>query len=50
MKIKYSVLILILFVGCFVNAQRKPKIKGSKVVVELREDLEPFSAIELNDD
>ena len=50
MKMKYSVLILILLVGCFVNAQRKPKIKGSKVVVEVREDLEPFTAIELNDD
>lgn len=30
--------------------QRKPKIKGSRVVVEVREDLEPFTAIELNDD
>lgn len=50
MKIKYSVLVIILFIGVFVNAQRKPKIRGSKVVVEVREDLEPFTSIELNDD
>lgn len=39
-----------LWVGCFSYAQRKPKIKGSKVVIEVREDLAPFTAIELNDD
>tara|TARA_R110002050_G_scaffold179118_3_gene312481 strand:- start:139453 stop:140301 length:849 start_codon:yes stop_codon:yes gene_type:complete len=50
MKIKYSVLMICWFVGCFSYGQRKPKIKGSKVVIEVREDLEPFNAIELNDD
>ena len=50
MNVKYKVLIFLLFVGFMVNAQRKPKIKGSRVVVEVKEDLEPFTAIELNDD
>ena len=31
-------------------SQRKPKIKGNKNVIEVREDLEPFTAIELVDD
>lgn len=31
-------------------SQRKPKIKGNKNVIEVREDLEPFNAIELVDD
>ena len=49
MKIKYSILIISLFVSCFAFSQRKPKIKGSKVVVEIHENLEPFNAIELDD-
>tara|TARA_R110000868_G_scaffold104189_1_gene286627 strand:- start:130 stop:978 length:849 start_codon:yes stop_codon:yes gene_type:complete len=49
MKIKYSILIISLFVSCFTFSQRKPKIKGSKVVVEVREELEPFNAITLDD-
>lgn len=43
------VLILALFTG-FVYAQRKPKIKGNKNVVEVLEELPPFKAIELKDD
>ena len=36
---------------CFqTHAQRKPKIKGNRSVVEVREDLPPFNAIELMDD
>lgn len=31
-------------------SQRKPKIKGNKNVIEVREDLESFSAIEIVDD
>ena len=31
-------------------AQRKPKIKGNKQVITVREDLPPFTAIELADD
>lgn len=33
-----------------VSAQRKPKIKGNKQVVDYQEDLPPYSAIELKDD
>lgn len=37
--------------GCgIVHAQRKPKIKGNKNVVEVREELPDFNRIELNDD
>lgn len=37
--------------GCgMVHAQRKPKIKGNKNVVEVREDLPDFTRIELKDD
>ncbi|MCM4154227.1 DUF2807 domain-containing protein [Arenibacter sp. N53] len=39
-----------LTVSCVVYSQRKPKIKGNKNVIEVRETLPPFSAIELNDD
>lgn len=33
-----------------VHAQRKPKIKGNKEVTTVREELPPFTAIELTDD
>lgn len=39
-----------LTVSCVVYSQRKPKIKGNKNVIEVRESLPPFNAIELNDD
>lgn len=35
---------------CVVHAQRKPKIKGNKNVVEVVENLPAFNAIELSDD
>ncbi len=36
---------------CFQGfSQRKPKIKGNRSVVEVQEELPPFTAIELNDD
>ncbi len=43
---------LILFCLCFgiLNAQRKPKIKGNKSVVEINESLEYFYKIQLDDD
>lgn len=50
MKFKYPILFLIFLVVGISYGQRKPKIKGSRVVAEVREDLEPFTAIELNDD
>ncbi len=50
MKLKYLVLMLSFLISAISYGQRKPKIKGSKVVVEVRENLEPYTAIELNDD
>lgn len=36
---------------CFqVSAQRKPKIKGSRIVTDVQENLPPFNTIELKDD
>ncbi len=40
---------LVMFTG-FVHAQRKPKIKGNRSVVQVNEDLPPFNAIRLIDD
>ena len=47
---KYLVLLVSLVYCTTGFAQRKPKIKGNKVVVEVKEDLPAFNAIELNDD
>ncbi|MFS4455892.1 GIN domain-containing protein [Maribacter sp. 2304DJ31-5] len=47
---RVAFLLLVGIVGFQVSAQRKPKIKGNKNVVEVREDLPPFHAIQLNDD
>lgn len=41
--------ILVIFT-VVLNAQRKPKIKGNRNVIEVSEDLPAFNAIELNDD
>ena len=46
---KYIVLLLVLL-PLISLAQRKPKIKGNRSVTEVREELPPFNAIELNDD
>ena len=46
---KYFV-IVILLAAATLQAQRKPKIKGNKSVIEVGEDLPAFNAIELNDD
>lgn len=47
---KNSILLIALLV-CFQSfAQRKPKIKGNKNVIEVREELPSFKAIELVDD
>nr|WP_292961452.1 MULTISPECIES: DUF2807 domain-containing protein [unclassified Allomuricauda] len=44
-------LILLLILAPIVSiAQRKPKIKGSRIVAEVTEELPPFNAIVLNDD
>lgn len=47
---KFTLLITVLVISINGYAQRKPKIKGNKNVIEVREDLEPFNAIELVDD
>lgn len=45
---------LVLFAAllfCFqLSAQRKPKIKGSRIVTDVQENLPPFNTIELKDD
>ncbi|MDT0621000.1 GIN domain-containing protein [Croceitalea vernalis] len=46
---KKYVLILIASLPIMSMAQRKPKIKGNRSVIEVREELPPFNAIELND-
>ncbi len=43
------VFVLILF-PVLVISQRKPKIKGSRIVTEVNEELPAFNAIQLNDD
>ncbi len=46
-----NLITLIVLLACFQTfAQRKPKIKGNKSVVEVREDLPSYKAIELIDD
>lgn len=46
-----NILLFAAMIFCFqLSAQRKPKIKGSKVVTDVQENLPPFKAIELNDD
>ena len=47
---KKLILLFIIFSTCIVQAQRKPKIKGNKNVIEVNEALPAFNAIELNDD
>jgi len=47
---KFTLLVIVLFISVNGYSQRKPKIKGNKNVIEVREDLEPFTAIELVDD
>ena len=46
-----NTVLLFTLLFCFqAFAQRKPKIKGTRNVIEFREELSPFNAIELNDD
>ncbi|BDW92895.1 hypothetical protein MACH07_17270 [Flagellimonas marinaquae] len=47
---KNIVILLLITFPILSNAQRKPKIKGSRIVSELSEELPPFNAIVLNDD
>ncbi|WP_373516791.1 GIN domain-containing protein [Pricia sp.] len=46
-----NILLFAALLFCFqVSAQRKPKIKGSRIVTDVQENLPPFNTIELNDD
>ncbi|WP_149276724.1 GIN domain-containing protein [Pareuzebyella sediminis] len=46
-----NIFILASILVCFqISAQRKPKIKGNRKVVDVQQDLPPFNAIELKDD
>ena len=47
---KFALLLIVSVISFQTYSQRKPKIKGNKNVIEVREDLEPFTAIELSDD
>ena len=47
---KKLIILAVLISSCGIYAQRKPKIKGNKAVIDVREELPAFNAIELNDD
>ncbi|NJB70959.1 hypothetical protein GGR42_001421 [Saonia flava] len=47
---KETLLLLLVLASGFIYGQKKPKIKGNKNVVEIREYLPAFKAIQLNDD
>lgn len=47
---KLFFIVLVLVFGLHAIGQRKPKIKGNKDVVEVRESLPAFNAIQLDDD
>lgn len=46
---KKILLLLVVVVPLLCNAQRKPRIKGSRIVTEVSEELPAFNAIVLND-
>lgn len=50
MKLRDIFLVVFLLVVSFGYSQRTPKIRGSKVVIDVRQDLPPFNIIELNAD
>ena len=50
LRVKNLTILVLVFFTCALHAQRKPKIKGNKAVIDVREELPPFNAIELNDD
>ncbi|MBO0331407.1 GIN domain-containing protein [[Muricauda] lutisoli] len=47
---KKLLILLLILSPIMSNAQRKPKIKGSRIVTQVSEELPPFNAIVLNDD
>jgi len=48
--VKNLIILALLISTTGIYAQRKPKIKGNKAVIDVREDLPAYNAIELNDD
>ncbi len=51
MNMKLKLLLLILFsTAMTLHAQRKPKIKGNRMVIEVKDALPPFTKLELRDD
>jgi len=46
---KNSIVLFMFLLSLSLQAQRKPKIKGSRNVIEVREDLPAFNAIQLDD-
>jgi hypothetical protein len=48
--VKKVILFFLAFITLAVSAQRKPKIKGNKSIVNVNEDLPFFNAIEVKDD
>lgn len=50
LEVRHLLLVFMLLVGCMVYSQRKPKIKGNRNVIEVREALAPFNAVQLDDD
>lgn len=50
LEVRQLLLFFMLLVGCMVYSQRKPKIKGNRNVIEVREALAPFNAVQLDDD
>ncbi len=47
--VKNLLLLLLLLCHISILAQRKPKIKGSRIVAEVNEELPAFNAVQLND-
>ncbi|MDC6367262.1 MULTISPECIES: GIN domain-containing protein [Flavobacteriaceae] len=47
---KNLILLLIVLTHVTLEAQRKPRIKGSRIVTEVSEELPAFNAVQLNDD
>ena len=47
---KKLLILLLIASPLWIQAQRKPKIKGSRIVTQVSEELPPFDAIVLNDD
>jgi len=46
---KLILLLVVLFIAVNTQAQKKEKIKGNKIVIEVSKDLEDFNAIEIGD-